>query len=267
MSSADGDRLPHKPTTHDQRNLHCRRWIGDHYASAGGCFQQRGQRVDARLQTGPPARRGWQVAGPDEVRGRFQWRTGRHHHPWPEDRSVPIGPGRWSASGKRSNPLDLAIAGNGYFTAQAADGSTRYTRDGGFHADVDGSLRTRDGSAVLDTNSQPIVLPIGTDVSVAADGTVSASGNNIAQLQMVDIPAGQTLNKVGNGMFTLPAGVQPQAVTGAQVYQGYLEGSNTDMTESMVSTMNLIRAYEANQKMLQMQDETLKSTVNEVGKA
>jgi flagellar basal body rod protein FlgG len=31
--------------------------------------------------------------------------------------------------------------------------------------------------------------------------------------------------------------------------------------------MNLVRAYEANQKLLQMQDETLKSTVNEVGKA
>jgi flagellar basal body rod protein FlgG len=31
--------------------------------------------------------------------------------------------------------------------------------------------------------------------------------------------------------------------------------------------MNLVRAYESNQKMLLMQDETLKSTVNEVGKA
>ena len=46
-----------------------------------------------------------------------------------------------------------------------------------------------------------------------------------------------------------------------------LEGSNVDMTESMVQTMNLVRAYEANQKLLQMQDETLKSTVNDVGKA
>jgi flagellar basal-body rod protein FlgF len=61
--------------------------------------------------------------------------------------------------------------------------------------------------------------------------------------------------------------VQPQASAGSQLYQGYLEGSNVDMSESMVSTMNLVRAYEANQKMLQMQDETLRSTVNEVGKA
>src|SRR5260370_34163095 len=55
-----------------------------------------------------------------------------------------------------SNPLDLAIAGTGYFATQAADGTTRYTRDGGFHADADGSLRSRDGSAVLDNAGQPI---------------------------------------------------------------------------------------------------------------
>jgi flagellar basal-body rod protein FlgF len=166
-----------------------------------------------------------------------------------------------------TNPLDVAIAGTGFFAVQGADGQTRYTRDGGFHADSDGSLRARDGSAVLDTNGQPIQLPLGGDVSVAADGTVLAGAANVAQLQIVDFAPGAQLNKVGNGMFAAPAGVQPRAATGAQVYQGYLEGSNVDMTETMVATMNLVRAYEANQKLLQMQDETLKSTVNEVGKA
>jgi flagellar basal-body rod protein FlgF len=166
-----------------------------------------------------------------------------------------------------SNPLDLAIGGSGFFATQAPDGTTRYTRDGGFHQDVDGSLRARDGSAILDTNNQPITLPANSDIAVAADGSILADGNQVAQLQMVDFAAGSQLNKVGNGMFTAPAGVAPQATNGAQVYQGYLEQSNVDMTESMVATMNLVRAYEANQKLLQMQDETLKSTVNDVGKA
>jgi flagellar basal-body rod protein FlgG len=165
------------------------------------------------------------------------------------------------------NPLDLAIGGSGYFATQATDGTTRYTRDGGFHQDIDGSLRARDGSAVLDTSGQPIQLPVGTDVSVAADGTILASGNQVAQLQIVDFAAGSQLNKVGNGMFTAPSGVTPQLANGVQLYQGYLEGSNVDMSESMVATMNLVRAYEANQKLLLMQDETLKSAVNEVGKA
>jgi len=166
-----------------------------------------------------------------------------------------------------SNPLDLAIGGSGFFATQAADGTTRYTRDGGFHQDIDGSLRARDGSNVLDTNGQPIRLPANSDIAVAADGTVLANGNQVSQLQVVDVAAGAQLNKVGNGMFTAPAGVAPQAANGTQLYQGYLESSNVDMTESMVSTMNLVRAYEANQKLLQMQDETLKSTVNQVGKA
>jgi flagellar basal-body rod protein FlgF len=165
-----------------------------------------------------------------------------------------------------SNPLDLALAGSGFFAVQAADGSTRYTRDGGFHAAVDGSLRARDGSAVLDTNGQPMVLPVGADVSVAADVTVVASGTAVAKLQVVDFAAGQQLTKVGNGMFTAPAGVVGQPTTGTQLYQGYLEGSNVDMSETMVASMNLVRAYESNQKMLQMQDETLKTTVNDVGK-
>lgn len=166
-----------------------------------------------------------------------------------------------------ANPLDLAIGGTGFFGVQAADGTTRYTRDGGFHADSDGSLRARDGSAVLDAYGQAIQLPLGADISVAADGSVLASGNTVAQLQIVDFAPGAQLTKVGNGMFTASAGAQPQTATGVQLYQGYLEGSNVDMTESMVSTMNLVRAYEANQKLMQMQDETLKQTVNEVGKA
>jgi flagellar basal-body rod protein FlgG len=167
-----------------------------------------------------------------------------------------------------SNPLDVAIAGTGFFAVQAADGQTKYTRDGGFHQDVDGSLRSRDGSAVLDQNNQPIQLPLGQgDVSVAADGTLLTGGTTpVGRLQVVDFPAGQTLLKQGNGMFLPANGTTPQPATGSQIYQGYLEASNVDMTESMVSTMNLVRAYEANQKMLQMQDETLKSAVSDVGK-
>jgi flagellar basal-body rod protein FlgF len=168
-----------------------------------------------------------------------------------------------------ANPLDLAIAGSGFFTVQRPDGSTVYTRDGGFHADPDGSIRARDGSSVLDANGLPITLPAGqdVDVSVAADGTIVAGGNQIAQLRVVDFAPGTQLDKVGNGMFSAQNGALPQPASGVQLYQGYLEGSNVDMTESMVSTMNLVRAYEANQRLLQMTDATLKSAVNDIGKA
>ncbi len=165
-----------------------------------------------------------------------------------------------------ANPLDLALAGTGFFAVQGADGQTRYTRDGGFMRDIDGSLRNRNGLQVLDDAGQAITLPEG-DIAVAADGTMLVNGTQAAKLQVVDFAPGTQLNKVGNGQFEAPAGALPQPAAAAQIYQGYLEGSNVDMTETMVASMNLVRAYEANQRMLQIQDETLKSTVNEVGKA
>jgi flagellar basal-body rod protein FlgF len=164
------------------------------------------------------------------------------------------------------NPLDLAIAGTGFFAVQGADGETRYTRDGGFMLDVDGSLRSRSGAAVLGEDGQPIVLGQG-QVDVASDGTVLIDGAPAARLQMVEFAPGQQLIKQGQGLFAPePGAPAPQAATNSQLYQGYLEGSNVDMTESMVATMNLVRAYGANQHLLQIQDETLQKAVSDIGR-
>jgi flagellar basal-body rod protein FlgG len=165
-----------------------------------------------------------------------------------------------------ANPLDLAIAGNGYFAVQAPDGRTRYSRDGGFVRTADGTLTNRNGAPVLDRDGQQITLPNG-EIGVAADGTILVDGASTAQLQIVDFAPGQQVIKAGSGLFETADGSAPRPVDNAQIYQGYLEGSNVDMTETMVATMGLVRAYEANQRLLQMQDETLKSAVNEVGKA
>src|SRR5262249_44322084 len=107
-----------------------------------------------------------------------------------------------------ANPLDLAIAGTGFFAVQAPDGQTRYSRDGGFSRDNNGTLVNRMGAPVLDEGGQPITLPEG-DVGVAADGTILVNGQQAAKLQIVDFPAGQQLIKVGNGMFEANGG-QPQ---------------------------------------------------------
>jgi flagellar basal body rod protein FlgG len=177
--------------------------------------------------------------------------------------SLDLTPGPIQETG---NALDLAIAGTGFFAVQGADGQTRYTRDGGFDLDTDGSLRARDGSAVLNQNGQPVQITGGGDIEVGADGTLSVDGVPGDQLLVVDFAPGQQLLKQGNGMFTPADGGLPQPATNAQLYQGYLEGSNVDMTESMVQTMNLVRAYEANQHLLQVQDQTLARAVNDIGK-
>ena len=159
--------------------------------------------------------------------------------------------------------LDLALGGAGFFTVRGADGQTRYTRDGGFHLDRDGSLRARDGSSVLDATGQPIQLT-SADVDVDETGTID-DGTQTVQLGLADFAEGSDLQKVGNSQFeTTAAASQPGG--GTRVLQGCLEGSNVSLVETMSASMSLARAYEANQRMLQMSDETLARAVNDVGK-
>ena len=50
-----------------------------------------------------------------------------------------------------------------------------------------------------------------------------------------------------------------------QVFQGYAEGSNVELLEEVSHMIVVARNYEANQRILQMMDQTLSKAVNEVG--
>jgi flagellar basal-body rod protein FlgG len=51
-----------------------------------------------------------------------------------------------------------------------------------------------------------------------------------------------------------------------QIKQGYIERSNVDATQSMIDMTAALRAYEANQKIIQYYDKSIEKTVNEVGR-
>jgi flagellar basal-body rod protein FlgF len=163
------------------------------------------------------------------------------------------------------NALDVAIGGRGFFAVSGPDGAVRYTRDGGFTVDSEGMLRSRSGFAVLDQDGQPIQAGQG-PVELGTDGTLTVNGEEAGRLMIVDFAPEQTLRKEGSGMFSIDGDGQPLPATDVQLYQGYLEGSNVDLTESMVAVMGLVRAYEANQRLLMAQDESLSRAVNEIGK-
>ena len=62
-----------------------------------------------------------------------------------------------------SNPMDLAIRGNGFFQIQLPDGTTGYTRDGSFQVDAQGQLVTNNGYAVqpgitIPANAQSVTV-------------------------------------------------------------------------------------------------------------
>ena len=169
------------------------------------------------------------------------------------------------------NAYDVALEGDGFFTISTTDKSgtehIRYTRDGSFTVTRDGYLVTKDGDFVLGTNNQRIQIPGAdtADVSMDSLGNVYANEALVGRLQIVDFQNKDALSLYGENMFeALPeAGM---VASTALTRQGYLETSNVNVINEMVSMITITRAYETNQKMMQTIDSTLDKAVNEIGK-
>ncbi|MGM9490597.1 flagellar basal-body rod protein FlgG [Ideonella sp. YS5] len=162
--------------------------------------------------------------------------------------------------------LDVAIKGNGFFQIQLPDGGTAYTRDGSFQLDSQGQLVTNNGYLV-----QPgITIPAqAQSVTIAADGTVTvalpgqATPQSVGQLQLASFvnPAG--LEPRGSNLFgeTASSGTPASASPGqsglGSLQQGFLETSNVNVVEELVSMIQTQRAYELNSKAISTSDQML----------
>lgn len=138
------------------------------------------------------------------------------------------------------NPLDAAVAGDGFFEVQSAQGML-YTRDGGFHTTSAGELVTAQGDAVQGQQG-PITVPTG-NVTISSDGTISVDGNVIDKLRLVDFAPGTDLTAVGNATYSAPAEAA-QPATQSEVRQGMLEGSNVSATTAVVQLISVQRNAE-----------------------
>lgn len=148
------------------------------------------------------------------------------------------------------NPLDLAIAGNGFFILESAHGRL-YTRDGAFRRTSDGRLVTLEGDAVIGEQG-PITLPNGI-VSVAGDGTVSVDGAIAAKIRTVDFPPEVGLSASGKTTYQGPPEAELAAAS-SSIRQGMLESSNVSAVESVVQLITVQRNAEMMQRALTLFD-------------
>lgn len=155
---------------------------------------------------------------------------------------------------------DLAIVGDGFFVVETPDG-LRYTRNGNFQVNDQGFLCTAEGYYVRGTNGRINVGSQGFAVDLNGNITTAAGGN--ARLQLVTFADPGVLTKAGANLFSGP--LTAANATG-QVRQGWLEGSNVELGSEMVTMISVQRNYEANQRMINMINDTLQKTVNEVGR-
>ncbi|HXJ85934.1 MAG TPA: flagellar hook basal-body protein [Candidatus Binatia bacterium] len=166
---------------------------------------------------------------------------------------VDLASGSLTATG---NPMDMAVAGKGFFAVQSAS-RTLYTRNGGFHRTPDGQLVTAQEDRVLGEQG-PITLPNGV-AAVSADGTVSVDGTVVAKLRLAEFASDTSLTAVGNALYSAPEG-SALAAGASAVRQGMLEDSNVSPVEGVVALIAVQRNAEMMQRALTLFDGQLNQT-------
>lgn len=164
------------------------------------------------------------------------------------------------------NNLDVAIQGNGFFQVTMPDGTLGYTRDGSFQIDNQGRMVTSSGLPVANGVTVPSNA---TSIAIATDGTVTA--------QIPGATAAQSIGTITLASFINPAGLDPK---GQNIYaesassgqpnvgtagtnglgtlmSGFVETSNVNVVQELVSMIQTQRAYEINSKAIQTSDQML----------
>ncbi|HBV85985.1 flagellar hook-basal body protein [Desulfosporosinus sp.] len=160
-------------------------------------------------------------------------------------------------------PTDVALVSQGFFVVQTTAGE-RYTRNGHFELDEANRLRTTAGNLVLGDNGE--IGPLGPNFSIEYDGTIRDNGEIVDHLRIVDIQ-GTELQREGKTTLYSSAQIPvPVPRDMIQMRQGAIEESNVNVNDQMVKMVVAMRAYEASQRVLQIQDQALEKAVNDVGR-
>jgi len=161
--------------------------------------------------------------------------------------------------------LDVALQSDGFFEVQLEDGRRGYTRAGELRLRPDRTLVTSQDVPIMSDSGSPIqLLPTGGVVVIGGDGTIRQGDAAVGKIKVVKFADNSQLRPLSAGVF-INSGAPPEAMDRPEILQGYLEASNITPLREMVDLVNIARAYEANQKLIQSRDDTMAKTLESLG--
>ncbi|MBW2030284.1 MAG: flagellar hook-basal body protein [Deltaproteobacteria bacterium] len=161
------------------------------------------------------------------------------------------------------NQLDIALETPGFFEVRTSEG-IRYTRDGSFTINEEGLLVNQNGDHIMGDNGT--IQITGERVTIERDGRVISENSLAGKIVVVDFDEPSLLVKEGRSYYLYKGEKKDiRPAEEIQIQQGYLEGSNVNLTEEMIKMVETMRAYESVQKAVQSIDEMNSKMVNDAG--
>lgn len=161
-----------------------------------------------------------------------------------------------------SNPLDLAVSGDGYFTVSTPRGP-RLTRAGHFTQQANGTIGDMEGNALLGSSGAPLrIAPTDADITVTADGTISTESGEIGRIGIV-MPTDQN-RLTAEGSRNLRADVPTDPVRQPQIVQGAVEDSNVQSVVETTRMMGDLRSFQFTTQFVQAESERMQSAIDKI---
>jgi flagellar basal-body rod protein FlgF len=148
-----------------------------------------------------------------------------------------------------TNPLDIALAGDGYFMVETPRGQ-RLTRAGHFELSPEGNIVNSDGYALLDTRGEKLrMAPTDTHITISSDGTLGSNNGLIGRIAVVQPADPYRMKPEGGRLFAAEG--DPVPVAQPKVIQGAIEQSNIAPVIELTRMMRELREFEFTSKMVQ----------------
>lgn len=155
------------------------------------------------------------------------------------------------------NPLDLAIAGEGWFVVQGPDGQPALTRAGDLNINGENVLVTATGLPILSDDDGIIELPERGSVTFSNDGYITAlgAGDNPRDIQVIGQiklanPDPDTIARSDDGLFRSTTGQNFEQDDQVKIVAGFVEKSNVNPAKAMVGLINNQRRFELQMKVI-----------------
>lgn len=169
-----------------------------------------------------------------------------------------------------SNPLDMAIYGDGFFAVKDEEGKVELTRDGRFRISDEGYLVDANGKKVLGQNGtislEEILRQKDSIFLVSSAGEIKIGNQLVDTLLIVKVDNPEELVRSGGSNFiTNDENFTNALADEFKISQGYIEQSNTNPILEMESMIQLNKTYETSQKIINSLDQSL-DLANQIGK-